>query len=119
MKTSKRMSEMEECEIRNIQLTNEVAELRTQLSVVKNKDYTRTKQLETELKHMRDKTARLTEQLCEWVCLECDSEYYGPSAIDKGSFKCLTATCNNRYCVPKKYLVNTDNESDTENQEAA
>lgn len=100
-----------DCELRNIMLTNENSDLRMQLDVRKRQEYDKVKQLEAQLESLRQANARMTEELCEWHCINCSADYYGPSAVEKGAFKCISATCKGMYCVPKKYLGN-GNETD-------
>lgn len=115
MRTNKTTDqELNECELRNIALTNENTELRMQLNHKLNEEYDKTKQLEAQLEAAKQANKRLTEELCEWTCLECRAEYYGPSAVEKGSFKCLSPSCKGRYCVPKKFLGSLDKVGDTD-----
>lgn len=95
----------DELEMRLMDLINENSDLKMQLKSLRSDQYEKLKTASSELDTLRSANQRLTEELCEWCCLNCQARYYGPSAIERGNFKCLAPSCNGRYCVPSKYLV--------------
>lgn len=85
-------------------LMNQLAEAQIQLSRAQTKENEELIMLRNENKCLRKENSTFRQEQCEWVCLLCRREFYGPAAIEKGTFKCMVCKPES-FCVPKMFFV--------------